>query len=85
VPNKSRDSVLMAMGNGAVAGLAGTVVMTAFQRLVEMPATGRKESYAPADLVMKLSRWPRSASETGAASTTSPTSELVWPGGWATG
>jgi len=54
VPNKSRDSVLMAMGNGAVAGLAGTVVMTAFQRLVEMPATGRKESYAPADLVMKL-------------------------------
>jgi hypothetical protein len=28
--------------------------MTAFQRLVEMPLTGRSESYAPADLVTKL-------------------------------
>ncbi len=42
------------IGRGAVAGLAGTVIMTAFQRLVEMPLTGRNESYAPADLVMKL-------------------------------
>lgn len=42
------------IGRGAVAGLLGTVIMTAFQRLVEMPLTGRKESYAPADLVMKL-------------------------------
>jgi hypothetical protein len=25
--------------------------MTAFQKLVEMPLTGRSESYAPADLV----------------------------------
>ncbi len=48
------DSVPATIGKGAFAGLAGTVVMTAFQRFVEMPMTGRKESYAPADLVMKL-------------------------------
>ena len=36
---------------GIVAGVAGTAVMTAFQALVEMPLTGRRESYAPADLV----------------------------------
>ena len=42
------------VARGAVAGLAGTVMMTGFQRLVEMPLTGRKESYAPADLAMKL-------------------------------
>lgn len=42
------------MGRGAAAGLAGTIVMTAFQRWVEMPLTGRGESYAPASLVMKL-------------------------------
>jgi hypothetical protein len=37
------------IGRGIVAGLAGTVVMTAFQKLVEMPITGRGDSYAPAD------------------------------------
>ena len=42
------------IGKGALAGLAGTVAMTAFQLLVEMPLTGRKESYAPADLVTRL-------------------------------
>ncbi len=42
------------IGKGALAGLGGGVVMTAFQRLVEMPLTGRDESYAPADLVTKL-------------------------------
>jgi len=42
------------MGRGVAAGVAGTAAMTAFQLLVEMPITGRKESYAPADLVMKL-------------------------------
>ncbi len=39
---------------GVVAGLAGTAVMTAFQHLVEMPLTKRDESYAPADLAMRL-------------------------------
>ena len=42
------------IGRGVVAGVGGTVVMTAFQKLVEMPLTGRGESYAPADLVEKV-------------------------------
>ncbi len=37
------------LGRGAVAGVAGTVVMTAFQKFGEMPITGRSDSYAPAD------------------------------------
>ena len=41
------------LGHGVLAGLAGTVVMTAFQRLVEMPLTSREDSYAPARLVEK--------------------------------
>ncbi len=43
-----------ALARGAVAGLAGTGAMTAFQRLVEMPLTGRADSFAPADLVTRL-------------------------------
>ncbi len=50
------DSLATTLGRGLTAGLAGVTVMTAFQRLVEMPLTGRKESYAPADLVTKLAR-----------------------------
>ncbi len=42
------------VGRGVVAGLAGTVAMTAFQKLVEMPVTGRQESYAPANFAEKL-------------------------------
>lgn len=42
------------ISRGVVAGLAGTVVMTAFQRLVEMPLSGRAESYQPAELVEKI-------------------------------
>jgi len=42
------------LGTGVVAGLAGTFAMTAFQRLVEMPVTGRTESEAPLTLAMKL-------------------------------
>ncbi len=34
------------LGRGALAGVAGTVVMTAFQKFVEMPITGRSDSYA---------------------------------------
>jgi hypothetical protein len=36
------------LGRGIVSGVAGTVVMTAFQKLVEMPLTQRGESFAPA-------------------------------------
>lgn len=51
------------LGRGVLAGLAGTVVMTAFQRLVEMPLTGREDSYAPARFAEKaLPLLPRTAS-----------------------
>ena len=50
------------LGRGVLAGLAGTVVMTAFQRLVEMPLTSRDDRYAPARLVEKTtSRSPQTA------------------------
>jgi len=47
-------SVPSFLGRGALAGLGGTVVMTAFQKLVEMPLTGRGDSYAPAAFAAKL-------------------------------
>ncbi|MDP9453743.1 MAG: hypothetical protein M3P97_10240 [Actinomycetota bacterium] len=37
-----------------VAGIAGTAVMTAFQKFIEMPITGREESFAPANFAEKL-------------------------------
>jgi hypothetical protein len=39
---------------GVLAGVAGTVVMTAFQKLVEMPLSKRGESFAPADFAEKV-------------------------------
>ena len=42
------------IGRGVLAGVAGTLVMTAFQKLVEMPATGRQDSYAPADFAQRV-------------------------------
>jgi hypothetical protein len=48
---KSTRSVL---ARGVVAGIAGTVVMTAFQKLVEMPLTKRGESFAPANFAEKI-------------------------------
>ncbi len=47
-------SVSSVLGRGALAGLGGTAVMTAFQKLVEMPLTGRGDSYAPATFAAKL-------------------------------
>lgn len=41
-------------GRGVLAGLAGTLVMTAFQKLIEMPLTRRHDSYAPADFAEKI-------------------------------
>jgi len=49
----SRSAVL---ARSALAGIGGTVVMTAFQRLVEIPMTGRADSYAPAVLVETVFR-----------------------------
>ncbi len=57
----STESVGAAVGRGVVAGLAGTAVMTAFQKLVEMPITGRPESYAPADFAEKVLPIPRTS------------------------
>lgn len=52
---ENRPASLAAMiGAGLVAGLAGTVVMTAFQKFIEMPLTGRPDSYAPADFAEKI-------------------------------
>lgn len=42
------------IGRGVLAGLAGTVVMTAFQKLIEMPWTARGDSYAPADFAQTV-------------------------------
>lgn len=50
----SHDSLSAHLRRGVVAGLAGTAAMTAFQHLVEMPLTRREESFAPADLAMRL-------------------------------
>jgi hypothetical protein len=47
-------SILPVAGRGLVAGLAGSAAMTAFQRFVEMPLSGRRASYAPAALMTKL-------------------------------
>ncbi len=38
-----------------MSGLAGTAVMTVFQKLIEMPLTGRSDSYAPASFAEKVS------------------------------
>ena len=48
------EPVAATLARGAVSGLAGAAVMTAFQRYVEMPLTGRRESYAPADFARRL-------------------------------
>lgn len=47
-------SLTTTIGRGVLAGVAGTVVMTAFQKLVEMPVTGREDSYAPADFAERV-------------------------------
>ena len=54
MPLTDKSSLPSALGRGATAGLAGTAVMTAFQKLVEMPLTGRGDSYAPADFTQKI-------------------------------
>ncbi len=48
-----QPSLVATIGRGVLAGLAGTVVMTAFQELIEMPITGRGDSYAPANTAEK--------------------------------
>ncbi len=47
-------SIAQNVGRGILAGVAGTVVMTAFQKLIEVPLTGREESYAPANFAQRV-------------------------------
>jgi hypothetical protein len=49
--NPSAKSVI---ARGVVSGVAGTAVMTAFQKLVEMPLTKRGDSFAPANFAEKV-------------------------------
>lgn len=51
---KKSPSVLESVSRGMVAGVAGTVVMSVFQKCVEMPITKREDSYAPADFAEKI-------------------------------
>lgn len=53
-PAQKKPSVLNSLARGMVAGVAGTVVMTAFQKFVEMPLSGREDSYAPADFAERI-------------------------------
>ena len=49
-----RIGVAGAIGRGIVAGVAGTGAMTAFQKFVEMPLSGRGDSYVPAELAERV-------------------------------
>ena len=51
---ENRTSIAGNIYRGVLSGVAGTVVMTAFQKFVEMPLTGREESYAPARFAEKV-------------------------------
>ena len=50
----TQASATAAVGRGVLAGVAGTVMMTAFQKLIEMPITGRGDSYAPANFAERI-------------------------------
>jgi hypothetical protein len=51
---RKQQSTKSVIGRGVVSGVAGTVVMTAFQKFIEMPLTKRGESYAPADFAQEI-------------------------------
>ena len=50
----SRSSLTTYVTRGMLAGVGGAAVMTAFQKLVEMPLTGREDSYAPQQFAEKV-------------------------------
>jgi hypothetical protein len=54
MPTSTQSALAVTLGRGMLSGLAGTAVMTAFQKYIEMPLTGRRESYAPAKLAEKF-------------------------------
>ncbi len=51
---KKRSGTSATLGRGMLAGVAGTGVMTAFQKFVEMPLTGRGDSYVPAEVAERV-------------------------------
>jgi hypothetical protein len=51
VMSAKHPSTTAYLARGVAAGLAGTVGMTAVQKFVEMPLSGRGDSYAPARFV----------------------------------
>jgi hypothetical protein len=51
---EASEGLAKMVGLGMLAGVAGSVVMTAFQKLIEMPISGRGDSYQPAQLAQKL-------------------------------
>ena len=54
MPRTNKPGLTANIGRGIAAGVAGTAAMTAFQKLVEMPITGRENSYAPADFAQRV-------------------------------
>ena len=50
----TKPSTKDVLARGVASGVAGTVVMTAFQKFVEMPLTKRGDSFAPADFAEKV-------------------------------
>jgi hypothetical protein len=50
----SGPSTKSVITRGIASGVAGTVIMTAFQKLIEMPLTKRGESFAPANFAEKI-------------------------------
>ena len=52
--DSSTPGMSATIGRGVLAGVAGTAVMTAFQKFIEMPLTGREPSYAPAMFAQKV-------------------------------
>lgn len=54
MPSTSQSPLTANIGRGILAGVAGTIVMTAFQKLIEMPITGRADSYAPAHFAERI-------------------------------
>jgi hypothetical protein len=50
----TKSSLATYVNRGILAGVGGAGVMTAFQKLVEMPITGREDSYAPQKFAEKI-------------------------------
>jgi hypothetical protein len=50
----SSPSAKTVLTRAVLAGIGGTVLMTAFQKLVEMPLTKRGESFAPANFAERV-------------------------------